>query len=495
MNTQIESIRTMLADELAKWDQPSIAVGIIKDGEVVLHEAFGMADAPAGRPANDETMYQIGSCSKAFTAAAVAILVDQGKLEWDTPVKKYMPWIEFQDPFTTDHVTVRDLLCHRTGLPRHDAYWIDGPCTRKEMVENLRNMQPCWSFRSQWCYQNTCYVAAGMLIEIVTGKTWEEFVDEAIFQPLGMTRSTFYVDAIQNDPNHAEPHERHMPTDTNGYELTSFLKSDREDMAAGIGAPYGPAGSIMSTVNDMMKWVALHLNNGKVGETQLISESSMTELHKPQMLMSEPLLIPFPEQDFFSYAMGWFTESYRGHKMVEHGGNINGFSALVTMIPDLNLGIVTLTNFDNSFDTYASTYSIIDTYLGIADGDWHNRWREIIAQLFSSLPEQLKAMNGEPVPGTSPSHPIDDYVGTYVNPTYGELTIGKDEKGLTFCYNKAGSPLEHFHYDAFQITNPKHLYAGVNIFFGTDKFGKISTVTFDAVMNPAAKAEVFTKKA
>ena len=491
----LEKIRTMIAEELPLWDQPSIAVGIVKDGETVLCEAFGYADREAGRLADPDTLYQIGSCSKSFTAAAAALLVDRGLLDWDKPVIEYLPWLRFQDPFVTRSATTRDMLCHRTGLPRHDAYWIDGPCTRREMAENLRNMQPAWSFRSHWCYQNTCYVTVGLLIEALSGMSWEEFVKKELFEPLGMDRSTFYVDAIANDPNHATPYERLMPTDMTNYQPCPFLKSDREDMAAGIGAPYGPAGSIMSNLNDMLKWIRFNLNNGKVGETQLISEANMREIHKPQMLMGEPLLIPFPEQDLYSYAMGWFTETHRGHLMVEHGGNINGFSALMTMIPDQDLGIVTLTNFNNSFDTYATSYEIVDAYLGVEDGDWNKRWREIIAQVMESQVGQMAQMNGEPVPGTSPSHALENYVGEYVNPTYGTVTISLGEAGrLGFLYNKDFSPLAHFHYDSFRIDNKRALLSDMLLKFETDKKGAVRSLALGITLTPECKDEVFVKK-
>lgn len=492
--TKIEAIRSKITGELPNWDQPSLAVAIIKDGEVQMNEAFGFADDGAKRKADSDTLYQIGSCTKAFTAACTAILVDRGKLEWDQPIKKYVPWIEFHDQYTTENATVRDLLCHRTGLPRHDAYWIYGPCTRKDMVENLRNMQPAWPLRSQWCYQNTCYVALGMLIETVSGMTWEQFVQENILDPLGMKHTVFYLDAFLGAKNHAEAYARVLPTDTKGYEHIPFFSSDAENMAAGIGAPFGPAGSIMSTLNDMIKWVQLLMNGGKAGDKQLISEESMEQLTKPQMLLSDPLIYPFPEQDFFSYAMGWFTETYRGHKMVEHGGNIDGFSTLVTMIPDEKLAVIAMANFDNSFNTYATTYHAIDTYLGVEDADWHNRWRTLIDGMFASFPEKLAEQNGEPVPGTTPTHPLDDYTGEYVNPTYGELTVGRDGDGLTFLYNKVGSPLKHFHYDSFMITNPKHLFANTVVSFMLNPRGKVASLTFDVVLNPDAKQEFFTKK-
>ena len=489
----VESLRGMIAEELKAWDQPSISVGIVKDGKVELAEGFGYANMDKQVKPDPDTLYQIGSCSKAFTAAAVAILVDRGILEWDKPVVSYMPWLRFKEPFTTANVTVRDLLCHRTGLPRHDAYWIDGPCTRKEMVENLRNMQPGWSFRSHWCYQNTCIVAAGMLVEEMTGKTWEEFVKKEIFEPLGMTRSTFYVDAIEADANHATPYDRPTPVELQGIREISFLKSDREDMAKGIGAPYGPAGSIMSTVNDMLKWVQFNLNNGKVGDKQLISEAAMKEMHKANMLMSEPLLMLCKEMDFFSYGMGWFVETYRGHVMVEHGGNINGFSALVTMIPDQKLGVVTLTNFNDSFDTYATTYEIIDRVLGVEGGDWNKRWRDFVAQVFGSIPEQLKGMNPPKIEGTKPTHDPADYAGTYRNATYGDIVIENKDGKLFFTYNKKTSELDHYHYDTFQINDVFALFNGMTLRFGIGNDGKIGEILFGIALNPAVGEECFKK--
>ena len=489
----IEKIRKMINEELANWDLPSIGVGIVKDGEVVLAEGFGMANIEKNLASNPDALYQIGSCSKAFTAAACAKLVDMGKLEWDKPIHHYMPWVEFKDPFTTMNVTVRDLLCHRTGLPRHDAYWINGPQSRYECVYNLRNMNPAWSFRSHWCYQNTCFVLAGMLVETLSGKSWEEFVQEEIFNPLGMTRSFFYVDDIANDDNASVGYGRVMPTDLTGWKRVDFLKSDREDKASGVGAPYGPAGSIISTVNDMLKWVQFNLNNGKAGDTQVISEENMKELHKAQMLMSAALLVPFPEEDMYAYGMGWFIEMYRGHYRVQHGGNINGYTALVTMIPDQNLGIVTLINFDNGFMSYGASYQITDEFLGVEGGDWNNRWREIVKQVFASAPEQMKMLRGEKIEGTSPSHDLDAFTGTFRNATYGDVVIGKDENGLTFTYNKASSPMEHFHYDTFTITDVHHLLSGMNVLFKTDKTGTVNELDIGITLEPTLPDEVFIR--
>ena len=489
----MENIKACIEKELKAWDQPSMALGIVKDGKVVVADGFGCANLEKEQASNADTLYQIGSCSKAFTATAAALLVDQGKLEWDRPVHDYLPWIKFSDPYVTAHATTRDLLCHRTGLPRHDAYWIDGPVTRREMAENLRNMQPGWPFRTHWCYQNTCYVAVGMLIEELSGMTWEEFVRQNLLIPLGMDRTTFYVDAISADPNHADPYDRPLPADLQGIRPIPFLKSDREDMAKGIGAPYGPAGSIMSTVNDMCKWIQFHLNNGKVGDKQLISEENMKELHKPNMLMDAPLLMACPEIDFPAYGMGWFVETFRGHVMVEHGGNINGFSALVTMVPDLNLGVVCLVNFNDSFHTYAATYEIIDHYLGVQGGDWNEKFRKFIAETFRAQLDGIKAMNGPQVEGTQPSHALADYAGTYRNACYGDIVISLHDDGLHFLYNKQESPAPHYHYDTFLIQNPHALFNGMAFQFETARSGAVEAIRFGIALDPAVKDEVFRK--
>ena len=488
-----DKVKQGVEEELRAWDQPSMGLGVIYNGKIEICQGFGLADVETGRRADADTLYQIGSCSKAFTAAAAAVLVDQGKLDWDKPVIEYLPWIRFMDPFTTYNATTRDLLCHRTGLPRHDAYWIDGPCTRREMVENLRNMQPAWSFRSNWCYQNTCFVAVGMLIEQLSGKTWEEFVRENLLEPIGMTRTTFFVDDIAGDPNHAEPYDRPVPTDLSGMVKIPFLKSDREDKAKGVGAPYGPAGSIMSTVRDMLKWVEFNLNNGKVGDKQVVSEENMKELHKPQMLMREPLLTDFAEMGFYSYGLGWFTETFRGRRMVEHGGNINGFTALVTMVPEEKLGIVSLVNFNDSFDTYATTYDLIDAALGESGGDWQKRLRGFVSEVFGSIVEQMKGQNGEPVQGTTPAHPLPEYVGTYRNACYGDIVVGEEAGQLTFTYNKRKSPLAHFHFETFCIDDAHALFNGMTLDFETGKRGKVEAIRFGIVMNPAAKDEIFRR--
>ncbi|MBQ8995041.1 MAG: serine hydrolase [Oscillospiraceae bacterium] len=490
----VNKFKDFFENEVKVWDHPSMAVGIVKDGEVVLNDAFGFADVETKRKADADTMYAIGSCSKAFTAACAALLVDRGLLEWDKPVHDYIPWLRFKDDYVTLNATTRDLLCHRTGLPRHDVSWIKGSKNRKETVENLRNMNPGWSFRSHWYYQNICIVTIGYLVEVLTGMTWEEFVQKEILDPLGMTRTTFWVDAMRADPNHAEPYGRPHPHDLKGLKKEEFLYGGTEDYEKRIGDEIGPAGSILSTVNDMLKWVQFNLNNGRVGDKQLISEKNMKEIHSPQMLM-DPLLISLPETDFYSYGMGWFTETYRGHKIVEHGGNITGFSALVSLLPDQNLGSVILVNNNGARNTYSSSYHIMDQYLGITDGNWTQRFLDWQEKSHKAAEGQIEQMFGKPVDGTVPSHPLASYVGKYHNECYGDIDVTLENDRLILEFHHEVSELKHFHYDCFQMINEESLLYEFVVQFLTAQKGEVDRIQVPIALEPAVPDEIFVKVA
>ena len=490
----VDKIRAYIENDVKVWSHPSMAVGIIKDGEVVLADGFGYRNVEKGLKANADTLYQIGSCSKSFTSAAAALLVDRGLLEWDRPVHDYLPWIRFMDDYVTLNATTRDFLSHRTGLPRHDASWIDGPWTRRELVENLRNMKPGWPLRTHWNYQNITITAIGYLIEELTGMTWEEFVKKEFFVPLGMDRSSFFIEDLEEDENHARPYGRIHPGDKEGFKEIPFLVSDREDRSKGIGEPIGPAGSIISCVNDMLKWVQFHLNNGKVGDVQLVSEKNLKETHKPQMLMSEPLLLDLPETDFYSYGLCWFTESYRGHVSFEHGGNLNGMSALMSCLPDQNLASVILVNNNGARNTYSTAYMINDMFLGIeTEKTWSQRFLEWRDETSKPLEEQMEALFGKPKEGTSPSHPLEDYVGTYHNACYGDLQIGMEDGHLTYLYNKDFASVKHFHYDSFQIDSEEALLNGFVFRFLTDSKGEVEGLSIPIQLDPTLEDEIFAK--
>ena len=493
----LDQVKANVEKELKAWDQPSMALGVVKDGKIELCEAFGYADVEAGRKADADTLYQIGSCSKAFTAALVAILVDQGKLDWDTPIQKYVPEVRFYDDFTTANVTLRDLLCHRTGLPRHEYSWYGTDFDKATLVHNLRYLEPNQPIRSKFQYNNQCFILAGYIVERVTGKSFEENLDAYIFGPLGMTRSCAFIDDIEGNANHAEPYDRTNPNDAlHGMRKIPFYRMPKEDKSKGIGAPLGPAGSINSCASDMLKWVTLHLNQGEFEGKRIVSEAAMKELHKPQMLLSAPLDMPMEETEFCSYGLGWMVEMFRGHKLVQHGGNINGFSGFTCFVPDLNLGVVAYTNMNSSFLHYALAREVIDHYLGVTGGNWVRRYHDFVAERLGGHEKLIHAMTGDKVEGTQPSHPLADYVGTYGRPGYTDVKISLDGDKLRLAFIGANVELQHFHYDTFVLSGIMgELPSGIPVHFYVDEVGgKVSALSMPLVTEPGGKLIRFSKK-
>ncbi|MCR4710672.1 MAG: serine hydrolase [Clostridia bacterium] len=478
------SLEPVVEEELERFHCPSLALGVIRKGEILFSGGFGQADREKGLPAGSKTLYQIGSSSKAFTAALCAILVDEGKLSWDQPVREIAPEIRFYDAFTSDNVTLRDLLCHRTGVPRHEYSWYGNDFTRAELVEHVRYLEPNHPFRSIMQYNNYGYVLAGALIEKVTGLTWEACLEKYLFGPLGMTRTTAWLDDIEGDPDHAAPYGS-LKEGMTEPPLIPFYRTSVEDKEKGIGAPFGPAGSINSCPEDMLKWLCFHLGDGTWEGKKILSPEALNELHKPAMLMTEPLDMPMDESTFHTYALGWFVEMYRGHKVVHHGGNINGFSAEVFMVPDLELGLVALTNADSCFLHLPLIRTIVDHYLEIEDGDWFRRYLEFTEKMTGSAQEIIRAMSGDQVAGTALSHPLEAYTGEYERAGYGPCSVKAEDGKLLLHILGVDIPLTHFHYDMLTTEGiVGELPPGIPVRFQTaDKGGGIDALTMPLVPN------------
>ena len=493
----IEKFRKKAEEGLKLWDTSSVAVGVIHNGEVILCEGYGSRDTAKGLAADGQTMYQIGSCSKAFTAALVAIMVDQGKLAWDTPIRKYVPEVELYDGFASENCTLRDLLSHRTGIPRHEYSWYGTDYTRKELVQHLRYLEPNQPFRTKFQYNNYGYILAGYIVEKVTGKTYEECLQEYLFRPLGMERTNCWIDDIENDKNHATPYDRPEGGDgMHGLKEIPFYRTSIEDKSKGIGAPFAAAGAINSCPQDMLRWVQFHLNNGELDGQRLISEASMQELHKPNMLLSSPLDMPMKETEFWTYSMGWMVEMFRGHKIIHHGGNINGFSAFTSFVPDLNLGVVAYTNQNSSFLHYALSRTVIDHYLGVEDGGWVQRYYDFVAENHASLDKLILHFTGEQVPDTTPSHPLKEYEGRYSRPGYTDCVVREENGTLTMEFIHTLIHLKHYHYDTF-VTDGivGELPPGMPAHFHTAEVGgQVDAVLMPLVTEAGGKLVRFEKQ-
>lgn len=348
------------------------------------------------------------------------MLVDDGKLKWDDPATKYLPGFQLYDPYVTREMTVRDLLCHRLGLERGDLVWYGTDYDRNEIIRRVRYLKPTWTVRSHFGYQNIMFVAAGQIIPQVTGKSWDDFVTERIFTPLGMKSTSTTIRAFKPADDVATPHNK--------------IDDKVQPIAWRNIDNVGPAGSINSNVTDMTQWLRLQLGNGELDNQQLISSGAVKEMHMPQMVIrvegvAEKLN---PETHFMNYGMGWFLQDYRGREIVQHGGNIDGMSALVAMIPEEKLGVVILTNMDGTALPTALMYRVFDSFLQAPARDWSADLLKVVkARDAMQKAAEKKAEEGR-VKDTRPSLALAKYAGKYTNEMYGDARITEETASWPF---------------------------------------------------------------
>lgn len=470
-------------ETMQHWQVPGVAVGIVRDGELVYAEGFGYRDVERQLPVTPETIFAIGSSSKAFTATSAGIMVDDKKLDWHTPIRKWLPTFELQDRFATERINLADLLCHRSGLPRHDVLWYNSTASREELIESLKYLEPSKDFRTFWQYQNLMYVTAGYLAGHANGTSWEELVQQRIFDPLEMTSSNFSVKVSQQTDNHALP-----------YETDHKTKERKRIPFRNIDA-VGPAGSINSNIIDMANWVIMNLNGGEFKGRRIIAEATLKEIHSAQMpLVPEAMLYPpletHPEVGQASYGFGWFVQNYRGHRWVHHGGNIDGFCALVSMLPQEKLGLVVLTNLDG-VAALPITCHAMDLLLGLEPIDWNTLWQDFYNKMLEGAEEANKKLLDSRIPDTRPSHPLANYTGEYVHPGYGVLTVECRGEELVGIYNRLEMPLTHHHYDVF-LAKTKLTPAYLPATFSINVDGSVSAVALP--LAPGVKPIEFTRK-
>ncbi len=430
---------TWLDSALTAWHVVGAGVGIVVDGEVVYARGHGLRDRDRQLPVTTQTLFAIGSASKAFTVFALGTLVDQGRIGWDEPVVEYLPWFRMYDPEVTRRLSVRDLVTHRSGLPRHDLLWYNNSTvTREELVRRLRYLRPNQDLRQTFQYNNLMFVTAGYLVGSLMGTPWEDAIRTLVFQPLGMTGSNFSVAESQRASDYSLPYQVRRDT----VRVLPF-----RDISL-----VGPAGSINSSVDDMLKWVRMQLSDGTVDGRRVIQSATLRDMHAPHMPIGAPDQKEYGAAD---YGMGWFLTSYRGHYRVYHGGNIDGFSALVTLYPQDRLGIVVLTNQNGSAVPNLVALHAADRIFGPPLRNWN---AEALARRDAAQAEQRQAEQRKQsvrVSDTRPSHPLADYAGDYADPGYGTLRIAVDSGHLVATYNGIRTALEHWHYDVFNgLRNP-----------------------------------------
>ena len=485
----LQEIRELVKTEMEQWHVPGLGLAIVKDGKVLLAEGFGYRDVKKQQPVTPDTLFAIGSSTKAFTATLLGIAVDEGKLKWDEPVKTYLPEFAMKDEFASERMTPADLVTHQSGLPRHDVLWYNNQFDRKQLFDRLKYLQPNEDFREIFQYQNLMFMTAGYLTGQITGKSWEDLVREKIFQPLGMKSSNLSVDESKKTSDYALPYryEDEEPKKKKKGEL-------KEIPFRNIDA-IGPAGSINSNVRDMARWTLMNLGGGTFEGKTVISKNQLEEIHSPHIVIRGGIfsqLFTFPETPYTMYGMGWMIQPYRGHRLLHHGGNIDGFSAMVSFMPDEKYGVVILTNLDGNLMVDSFMFEVYDRLLGLEPVDWNSRFKLRYAQ-FKSAEEESENKEAEILKktGTKPTHVLSDYVGTYESEGYGKLQVAQEAQKLKLSYGELSSPLEHWHFDIFNATEDP--VKGTKVSFLSNVRGDIDRLSMP--MEPSVAEIVFTMKA
>jgi len=457
----------------------SAGVAIVRNDEVVFAEGFGQRDREAGLPATADTLYAIGSSTKAFTTLLLGTFVDAGALDWDAPVLRYLPEFRLEETERTEEISVRDLVTHRSGLPRHDLVWYRAHLDRREIVRRLRFLDASYPLRTHWQYQNGMFVTAGVVAEKLGGASWEELVRARILDPLGMKRTNFSVVDSQHDADFAQPYE------------WSKDRFDRVPFQEIPGA--GPAGSINSSAREMAEWLRLQLGGGAHGATRVVRASTLAEMQRIQMPMEDPAFDP----EFLNrgYGMGWFVEVYRGHKRVQHGGNIDGFSAQVALLPDDQVGVVVLTNGNGSAAPEVIARIAADRLLGLEPIDWLTRVKARVDAAESAISKAGDlAATYDRKTGTHPAHPLAEYAGDYGHPAYGVVHVeSAGRQALAATFHGIPIALEHWHYETFRATTDDKTLSDLKLYFlfRTNTKGDVDALS--VALEPAVASIVFDK--
>lgn len=457
---------------MEEWGVPGLSVAIVVDGQTTLLRGYGLRELGRPEPVDEHTVFALASTTKAFTAAALGILVDEGLLGWDDLVATRLPGFRFRDPGIASSITIQDLLSHRTGYDRHEALWHAFGYTRTEVVERLGRLEPSWRPRERFGYQNLMYVLAGQIVESVSGSSWDRFVEERILRPLRMSRSATGAQGLSALENVASPHSR-----SRDGVVGVISRRDADNI--------GPAGSMISSASDMAEWLKLHLASGVAGGRRLLSDSVMRAMQTPQVRIR-------PEDDIVvdlmspggvgvSYGMGWYVHEYFGHTIVEHPGGVEGMSPMVVLVPDVRAGIVILTNISMPTGVqFALRGEILDALLGIQGLDWPAETRAAFQRLSARVAGAAGARAAPGAQTAPPTLPLPRYAGSYTHDGYGDIQVLSTERGLAVRFGQRGvvSPLIHLNGDQFLLVWQSPLFPPVRCRFEIDEAGRIRAAVF-----------------
>jgi CubicO group peptidase (beta-lactamase class C family) len=425
---------------MQEWETPGLAIAVVRNDSVIFAKGYGVRKKGETAPVTPKTIFAIASTTKAMTVACLGMLVDEGKMKWDDPVTKYLPWFQLSDPYVTRELTVRDLLCHRSGLARGDNLWYLSSYSREEVLRRVRFLKPAWSFRSRYGYQNIMFLAAGEMIPSVTSTSWDDFIVQRLFKPLGMARTNTSVRFLAGLDDVATPHDK----------IDDVMQPVRWPNFDNVGS----AGSVNSCVEDMAQWIRMNLGNGMYKGKKILSQEVIKEIQTPQTIIRLDSLDQAlrPSSHFSAYGFGWSMQDYLGRKLVHHTGSLDGMRARVVLIPEEKLGFVILMNSSNTNLHASIAYRMIDHYLGGPARDWSSELLKIAKEQEAKNRAEEKKQIDERARDTKPSLPLESYAGTYEHEMYGEATVQLEGGQLMLRYFPLYvGPMTHWHYDTFQV--------------------------------------------
>jgi CubicO group peptidase (beta-lactamase class C family) len=470
-----------VARAVRDWRAPGLAIAVVKDDSVVFAKGYGVRDVGAPTPVDAHTRFAIGSTTKAMTALALAMLVDEGKVRWDDPVIDHLPGFRLYDPYVTRDLRVRDLLIHTSGLGNADLLWTGAGLSGEEIVRRMRYFKPAAPLRTQFLYQNVMYAVAGDVVEALSGMSWEQFLHTRIFGPLGMRETEALVSAIEGKPNVAVPH--------------AVINDSLRTIPTRSTDPVKAAGSVYSSVSDMARWMRFMLDSGRVSGQRLVSDASIREIFTPQTLASRDLYpaLTLSRPHFFAYGLGWFLQDYQGEGIAMHTGSIDGMSAIIALVPERRFGVFVLANADHVELRHALMYKAIDAWLGTGSRDWSTELHALFTEEERQARERAARALAARATGTSPSVPLERYAGTYSDSTFGDVVVSSEQDGLRIRYGTGRiANLEHWEYDTFRARWEDRRLSQSLITFVPDGRGGVSAVrvfgtTFSAVAPRAAR--------
>jgi CubicO group peptidase (beta-lactamase class C family) len=472
----IPELDRLAADAMADWKVPGAALAVVQDGKVVLARAYGQRDVEANLPVTPATQFVICSITKSFTATAVALLHHEGRLDWSRPVRDYIPEFRLSDPVATERVTVLDLLCHHTGLPRHDWVHIPGDRAPAEMLGVMRHLELSRDIRTAWQYSNLCYNVAGLLIERLSGQSYEAFIRARLTDRLGMTVG-FNLDYLEASGEPARPYMMHEDTRLPAFRLPIRTTA---------------AGAITTSVADLANWMRLHLGKGEFDGERLLPSALIGELHAPRVYNTSPGHAEFGEAH---YGLGLQCSSYRGDRLVEHAGGWTGWNTQMTLVPDFGIGVTVFTNRSPSEVPWTLTLHIIDRLRGREPVEWRERFRKRRDEFLSHMQADKDAREKAHHANTRPAHALVAYAGDYQHPAYGMMSIREQDGALHWSWRGMFAALTHRHYETFETPEvPDRLLPDwLAITFLTDRDGNI--VSLSTPLEPLVRDIVFARLA